>query len=529
MNEKLIFATTTAFLLLTVIITIAIQFSYAVTWSSDERLTFDPGDDWDPAITQTSDGKIWVTWHSSRTGNYDIYYKVLSGSSWSDDIQLTSDINMDTHASILQTTDEKIWIIWNSNRTGNMELFYKTSSDNGASWSGDNQLTNDLGFDGYPSIMQASDGRIWVFWTSSRTPTPLPTDPTYLPTADIYYKVSSDAGQTWSEDTLLVTDYKNNYRDDLYPSCMQAANGSIWVAWAKEAQDIYCKVYNGTAWHWEVRLTLDGKRNTHPFIIQTVNDRIWVFWDCPNKDTQYDDDIYYKIFDGSWSDDTQLTTALEDDQWPSAMQAEDLTVWVAWTSPRYPELVYDIFYRTGMELHDLAVRRVTPNASHETFAFRGEMVYTEVEIENQGEGKETFEVKSYANSYLLGSKTISLNAGQSYVVVFQWNTTGVKAGNYILKATAVPVLGEIDTADNTLTYNTYEIRIKGDMCGWYGGLLKPIPNQRVDMDDFGMVVGHWGTANPTWHPVWGPAADITEDGLVDLDDIMEVAIHFLET
>lgn len=103
-----------------------------------------------------------------------------------------------------------------------------------------------------------------------------------------------------------------------------------------------------------------------------------------------------------------------------------------------------------------------------------------------------------------------------------------KSGNYTLKATVAPVMGEVDTADNTLTY-TFEIRIKGDICGWEGNILKPIPNQRVDMDDFGMVVGHWGTVSPTWHPVWGPAADINDDGLVDLDDIMEVAIHFLET
>ncbi len=529
MNRKIACFMLVAVLILTVA-TIAAQLGCAITWSTDIRLPVnDPtnSDDWDPAIIQTNDGRIWVTWHSSRTGNYDIFYKVLSDS-WSDDIQLTFDEDDDMHPSILQTTDGKIWILWNSDRAGNVELFCKTSSDNGASWSVDTQLTIDPGFDGYPSVMQAFDGSIWVFWTSSREPTPLPPDPTYVPTADIYYKRSSDGGQTWSADTLLVTDYKNNYRDDLYPACMQAANGSIWVAWSKEAQNIYCKVYNGTAWYWEVRLTPDGRGNTHPCIMQTMNDRIWVFWDCPNKDTGHDDDIYYSIFDGSWSNHT-LTTALEDDMWPSAVQTDDSTIWVAWTSPRYGELLFDIFYRTGMELHDLAVNRVTPSASHETFAFRGEMVYIEVEVENQGEGKETFEVTSYANSSLLGSKVTTLDSGMSYVTVFSWNTTGVKAGRYVLTATAIPVPGETDTADNTLTYNPFEVRIMGDICGWYGNVLKPVPNQRVDIDDFGMTAGHFGTANPTWHPIWGPAADINEDDVVDIDDVMIVGIHYLET
>jgi len=526
MKKKLMFTAIAAFLFLAVVMT-TVQIGLSVTWSNDERLTFDPSDDWDPAIIQTSDGKIWVTWHSGRTGNYDIFYKVWSGSSWSNDLQLTSDINLDLRPSILQSSDGKIWIVWASNRTGDLEIFYKFSSDNGASWSSDTRLTTDPSRDDYPSVMQTSDGKVWVFWTSGRNLNP----ETGFPTADIFYKFSSDAGQTWSDDAYVPTDYKNNYREDLFPSVMQAANGSIWVVWTKEKEgqsgDLYYKTYNGTAWYWEVRLTTDPNEDNHPSIMQTANGRIWVFWDS-NRAPNRKGDVYYKVFDGSWSNDTQLTTAWEDDQWPSAMQTTDLTIWVVWTSPRYQQLYPDIFYMTGMELHDLAVRRITPNASHETYAFRGEMVYTEVEVENQGEGKETFEVKSYANSSLLGSKTISLDAGKSYVFVFQWNTTRIRAGNYALKATVAPVMGEVDTADNTLTY-TFEIRIKGDICGWYGGVLKPIPNQRVDMDDFGMVVGHWGTVSSTWHPVWGPAADINDDGLVDLDDIMEVAIHFLET
>jgi len=525
MNKKLMSITFATFLFLAVIIT-TVKIGYGVTWSTDIRLTSDLNDDWDPAITQTSDGRIWVAWHSGRTDNYDIFYKIWSGSSWSGDIQLTFDLSVDLFPSILQTRDGKIWIVWRSDRTGNFDLFYKTSSDNGVSWSGDTQLTTDPSRDDFPSIMQASDGRVWVFWTSGRLPTPLPPDyePQY---ADIYYKVSSDSGQTWSEDTHLVTDYKNNYRDDYYPSCMQAVNGSIWMVWSKEAKDIYYKVYNGTTWSWEVRLTFDAKLNTHPFIMQTANERIWVFWDSFRN--QHDGDVYYKIFYGLWSSDIQLTTALEDDQWPSAVQATDLTIWVAWASPRYPQLVNDIFYRTGMELHDVAVRGVTPNTSHSTFAYRGEIVYIEVEVENQGEGKEAFEVKCYVNSILVGSRMVTLDSGKAFVLVFEWNTPNVKPGIYIPSAVAVAVLGEMDTADNSLAGGSFEVRIKGDICGWYEGVLKPIPDRCVNIDDVGMVVGHFWTSSPTWHTVWGPACDITEDGWVDLRDVNEVVDHYGET
>jgi len=211
------------------------------------------------------------------------------------------------------------------------------------------------------------------------------------------------------------------------------------------------------------------------------------------------------------------------------MQARDSTIWVVWTSPRYPQLMYDIFYRTGMELHDVAVRGVTPYTSHSTFAYRGEVVYIEVEVENQGEGSETFEVKCYVNSIQVGIKTLSLGSGNSYVLVFDWDTTKVKPGMYIPKAIAVAVSGEGDTSDNSLAGDSFEVRIIGDICGWYGGVLKPIPDGRVNLDDFMVVVANYGVVNPTWNPVWGPASDVTEDGMVDLDDIMTVGLHYGET
>jgi len=512
-------------------LSVTVQLSSAVTWSSDIRLTIDPSDDWDPSITQTNDGGMWVTWHSGRTGNYELFYKISSdnGISWSGDFQLTSNASLDSHPSILQSSDERIWIVWDSDRTGDFEIYYKTSIDNGESWSGDTQLTVDPARDSFPSIMQSSDGKIWVFWSSGRNVTVSPPDPTYQLSANIFYKFSSDSGQTWSDDTLLATDYKNNYWDDLYPSCMQAANGSIWVVWAKHAREIYAKTYNGTHWFGEVRLTTDPRDDTHPFIMQTANERIWVFWDS-NRNA-HDTDIYYKIFDGSWTDDLQLTTSMEDDEWPGAVQTSDLRIWVAWNSPRYPQLVYDIFYRTGTELHDIAVSSVTPYTNHNSnaFAYRGEIAYVGVEVENQGEGKEIFAVKCYANSTQLGQRIVTLDAGKSFVSVFEWNTTKVKAGVYVPNAVAVAVQGETDISDNYLVGDSFEVRIWGDVCGWFGGVLMPIPNQRVNLDDFMVIVFNYGAADPSWNPVWGPACDITEDGVVDIDDVMTVSIHYGET
>jgi len=59
---------------------------------------------------------------------------------------------------------------------------------------------------------------------------------------------------------------------------------------------------------------------------------------------------------------------------------------------------------------------------------------------------------------------------------------------------------------------------------------QPIPTHDgdVDADDFGMAVGHYGDNYPWPHAVdkW---ADVNKDLVVELDDIMEIAVRFLKT
>jgi len=77
-----------------------------------------------------------------------------------------------------------------------------------------------------------------------------------------------------------------------------------------------------------------------------------------------------------------------------------------------------------------------------------------------------------------------------------------------------------------------EIRILGDIVGVYGGVIQPIPDKRVDIDDFTIPIIHFGCHcidQPWPHPVWDPVANVKEDRIIDLDDIITVGAHFGET
>ena len=443
--------------------------NHAVEWSADIRLTLDNSSDLAPSIAQASDGNIWVVWSSDRTGNYELFYKVYDSSSWSDATQLTTDPQYDFHPAIMQANDTAIWVVWDSDRNlHDLDLYYKVF--NGSSWSSDMQLTADPTADDYePSIMQVIGGMVWVVFSK------------FIPLDDI-------------------------------------------------DEDIYYKLFNGTLWSNDIRLTWDPGADLRPSVTQASNGTIWIVWESDRNG--HDWNIYHKVFDTYWTPDTKLTTHLSDDFRPSITHAEnpfypDGIIWIAWTSTRFAN--FDIYYKTTM-IHNISVISVKANS---TIVVQGETVSIEVTTQNQGNHGETFEVQCYANSTLIGSTTIFLSPGQTHTIYppFEWNTTGIPRGTYIISATAVAVANEYNLADNYREADEpVEVRLLGDICGMYDGVILSIPNGMVDGLDFAVIAlpRNIFSEYPTWDPVWGPICDLNKDGRIGVADLMIVGIHYGE-
>jgi len=102
-----------------------------------------------------------------------------------------------------------------------------------------------------------------------------------------------------------------------------------------------------------------------------------------------------------------------------------------------------IFY---VETHDIAIVDVVPE---ETTIEQNQTMSINVTVVNEGDYTETFNVTLYYDSTQIGFQTLSLNASESTVLTFEWNTTGVPYNNYTLSAHASKVPVETDTQDNT--------------------------------------------------------------------------------
>jgi len=141
-----------------------------------------------------------------------------------------------------------------------------------------------------------------------------------------------------------------------------------------------------------------------------------------------------------------------------------------------------------------------------------------VNVENQGNFTEIFNVTAYANATTIGKQLAVLAPGYNITLEITWNTTGFAKGNYTISATADTVPGEIDTTDNTMIYPHYTlITIPGDVDG----------DRDVDIFDIVRMTGIYGATS--LDPNYDPNCDIDDDGDIDIFDVVAAAGNYGES
>jgi len=113
------------------------------------------------------------------------------------------------------------------------------------------------------------------------------------------------------------------------------------------------------------------------------------------------------------------------------------------------------------EIHDVAITNIDAPSS----VLVGETANIGVTVANEGTFTESTTITLTDGGGVIGTQGVSLNAGDSTIVTFTWDTTGEGLGDHVLEAAANVVSGETETADNsmTTTVNVYEQGQQTDM------------------------------------------------------------------
>jgi len=100
--------------------------------------------------------------------------------------------------------------------------------------------------------------------------------------------------------------------------------------------------------------------------------------------------------------------------------------------------------------HDVAVIGVEASP---TTVLPGGIVDINVTLQNQGDFTEVFNVTVYTNTKAVGMQSLFLDKSSSATIPFTWNTTDSEKGEYTISASATPVQGEVNIADNNEAAN----------------------------------------------------------------------------
>jgi len=100
------------------------------TWLWNQRLSWNPGDSWDPAITVDSSDRLHVVWHDFTPGNDDIYYKKSTngGAAWTLNQRLTWNSGASRVPVIAADPSGHLHLLWHDETPGNYEIFYKNGN-----------------------------------------------------------------------------------------------------------------------------------------------------------------------------------------------------------------------------------------------------------------------------------------------------------------------------------------------------------------------------------------------------------------
>lgn len=128
---------------------------------------------------------------------------------------------------------------WNGQRTlfelepdePPLPMFHARSSDRGATWT---RQVVDPGYQQYerPPVVAADPGsdRVYLVWFGSDQPENLESHFDSSDRADVFVRVSSDGGQTWSE-RIRVNDDRGPDTNQIHPGVAIAPDGRLDVAW----------------------------------------------------------------------------------------------------------------------------------------------------------------------------------------------------------------------------------------------------------------------------------------------------------
>jgi len=137
-----------------------------LTWSVARRMTWTSGNSSRPAIAVDSSDTLHVVWNDWTPTSTEIYYRnsLDGGTTWSPVQRLTWNSGNSYVPAVAVYAPSIIYVVWYDDTPGNFEIHYRLSKLGGTAWSPVQRLTWTAGDSHLPVIAMDSAGTAHVFW-----------------------------------------------------------------------------------------------------------------------------------------------------------------------------------------------------------------------------------------------------------------------------------------------------------------------------------------------------------------------------
>jgi hypothetical protein len=275
------------------------------TWG--DEILISPNDNYfsQNARIAVSGQNVHVVWEDYRSGNeYNVYYKRSTdgGVTWDDglgnvgmDRRLTFAVwptTGDDGSAIISISGNHVHVLFTRVTSNNVRhAMYIHSSDNGATWGSEMEISNDP-VSAYPDGITAEGANVHILWTGFKDGN-----------REIYYRSSNDYGNFWNPEQRLTFD--PNWSDQhaiavngshVFVTWMDDRDHYDWTGSTSGAFELYCKESfdGGSSWGPDTRLTYAVNNSIQPAVAMDAN-YIHVAW-TDNRTDGARNQVFYKRY-----------------------------------------------------------------------------------------------------------------------------------------------------------------------------------------------------------------------------------------
>lgn len=198
------------------------------TFSVPKNLSSNLGNSFESQIAVDAGGNIDVIWADSTPGNFDIFFSRSTdqGATFSSPNNLSNSPGNSLHARIGVDATAGVYAVWEESLAidaNNRDIFFSRSSDSGASFSAPTNLSNNFGNSRNAWLVVDGKGAINLSWEDA---TPGLTN--------IFFTRSQDAGATFSTPQNLSNDSGSSTNAQIAADL----NGDLNVVWSDDATGV---------------------------------------------------------------------------------------------------------------------------------------------------------------------------------------------------------------------------------------------------------------------------------------------------